>query len=247
MNLLAFDTGTEQLSVALRSGPLPDGRLWQAEEPGGAQASARLIPLIQSLMDQAGLRFSGLQAIVFGRGPGSFTGLRTACSVAQGLAWGADVPVLPVDSLLALAEEARHRHAPAAARWRVLAVLDARMGELYAGRYQWRDGSWSTEVPPGLCTPQQAATLLDGPVRLAGNAFATEEPWWPGAAEPPLAALPTAAALLRLAPALLAEGAAVPPEQAMPLYLRDQVALTTAQREALRPAPVPRAGAAGSP
>lgn len=99
-NLLAFDTSTEQLSVAVQRGR--DGQRFAHTGAGGAQASATLIPTVQALLAQAGLALGELQAIVFGRGPGSFTGLRTACSVAQGLAWGAGLPVLPVDTLLAV-------------------------------------------------------------------------------------------------------------------------------------------------
>ena len=85
MKLLAFDTSTEIMSIAVAH----DAQLWQHTGAGGAQASSTLIPAIQALMAQAGLRLEQLDAIVFGRGPGSFTGLRTACSVAQGLAFGA--------------------------------------------------------------------------------------------------------------------------------------------------------------
>src|SRR4051794_16897671 len=103
--ILAFDTSTETLSIALT-----DGRqTWQHTGAGGAKASAALIPAVLALLAEAGLRLAELDAIAFGAGPGSFTGLRTACSVAQGLAFGADVPVLPVDTLLAVAEEARHQ------------------------------------------------------------------------------------------------------------------------------------------
>ncbi|MEY4099252.1 MAG: hypothetical protein RL300_423, partial [Pseudomonadota bacterium] len=100
MNLLAFDTSTEVMSIAVRSGAGKAG-LYQHNAAGGAQTSTHLIPEIQRLMALAQLRFEDLDAIVFGAGPGSFTGLRTACSVAQGLALGVAVPVLPVDTLLA--------------------------------------------------------------------------------------------------------------------------------------------------
>ena len=93
--LLAFDTSTEALSVAVRRGD----RVLSRSGPGGAQASSSLIPLIQDLLAEAGLALAELDAIAFGRGPGSFTGLRTACSVAQGLGFGAGVPLLPVDTL----------------------------------------------------------------------------------------------------------------------------------------------------
>ncbi|RZL04754.1 MAG: tRNA (adenosine(37)-N6)-threonylcarbamoyltransferase complex dimerization subunit type 1 TsaB, partial [Rubrivivax sp.] len=101
--LLAFDTSTSELSVAVTA----RGQVWEHTGPGGAQASSTLIPTVQALLRDAGVTLAELDAIAFGRGPGSFTGLRTACAVAQGLGFGADVPLLPVDTLLAVAEDAR--------------------------------------------------------------------------------------------------------------------------------------------
>lgn len=231
MNLLAFDTSTDTLSIAVQRGDA----VWQHTGAGGAQASAALIPAIQRLLAEAGLGFDTLDAIVFGRGPGSFTGLRTACAVAQGLAFGAHngqgTPVLPVDTLLAVAEEARHQHGCT----QVLAVLDARMNEVYSAHCTWQEATrqWSTDADFGLCAPE-ALTLTDAALwTVAGNAQAAYgERLLPQARHVP--ALPTATALLRLAPALLAAGAAVPASEALPRYIRDKVAQTTAEREALR-------------
>src|SRR5450759_4887216 len=148
MNLLAFDTSTETMSVAVQRRADGAGdraepsQVWQHSGPGGNQTSANLIPTIQRLMAQAALQFSDLDAIVFGKGPGSFTGLRTACSVAQGLAFGADLKVLPVDTLLAVAEEARFQQAAALPTWQVTALLDARMDEMYAAGYAYLHGQW---------------------------------------------------------------------------------------------------------
>ena len=224
MNLLAFDTSTDTLSIAVQHGDLVCGH----SGPGGAQASTTLIPAIRGLLAQAGLEFGRLDAIVFGRGPGSFTGLRTACSVAQGLAFGAGVPVLPVDTLLAVAEQARAQHGCT----RVLAVLDARMGEVYAAPFEWlADTGWRMPQDFGLCAPE--AVRPEPGYTVAGNAQAA----YPGRLAPGAAhvhALPTAAALLRLAPALIAEGRAVPAAEALPRYIRDKVAQTTAEREAAK-------------
>jgi tRNA threonylcarbamoyladenosine biosynthesis protein TsaB len=131
MKLLAFDTSTEHLSIAVSW--LLDGRdkCLSFTGPGGATASTTLIPQVLRLMAEAGWTFGMLDAIVFGAGPGSFTGLRTACSVTQGLAFGADVPVLPADTLQAVAEETRY----ATGASRVHSVLDARMDEVYAARH----------------------------------------------------------------------------------------------------------------
>jgi len=231
MNLLAFDTSTDMLSIAVQAG----GTVWEHQGPGGPQASATLIPAVSSLMAQAGCSFDTLDVIIFGRGPGSFTGLRTACAVAQGLAFGArgghGIPVLPVDTLLAVAEEARHRHGAE----RVVAVLDARMDEVYHARCEWQaaTGQWVADADFGLSSPEQV--LVPDGWTVAGNAqLPYGERLTPGA--PHVHALPTAAALLRLAPALLAAGGAVPASDALPRYIRDKVAQTTAERAALRAA-----------
>lgn len=226
MNLLAFDTSTEALSVAVSRGGQPVAEL---HGEGGAKASTTLIPAILDLLAQSGLALPALDAVVFGCGPGSFTGLRTACSVAQGLALGAGVPVLPVETLMAVAEEARH----VAGATDVVAVLDARMDEVYAGHYRHAAGGWRREGAVVLSAPEQLQ-LAPGSW-LAGNAFAAYGERLPAGSGRVVAA-PNAAALLRLAPALLAAGQARPPEQALPLYVRDKVAQTTTEREAARSA-----------
>lgn len=222
MNLLAFDTSTELLSVAVSAG----GRCWERRGAGGAQASTSLIPLVRELLGEAGLSLAALDAIAFGCGPGSFTGLRTACSVAQGLALGAGVPVLPVETLLAVAEEARAQQGATD----VLAVLDARMDEVYAACYRHGPAGWQRlgEITLG---PPQALAAPPGAV-LAGNAFAAYGDRLP--AGPRIEAAPLASAMVRLAPGLLQAGLGRPPEDAVPLYVRDKVALTTAERAAAR-------------
>ncbi|KRD22296.1 tRNA threonylcarbamoyladenosine biosynthesis protein TsaB [Acidovorax sp. Root267] len=236
MNLLAFDTSTDTLSIAVQHGDA----VWQHTGPGGAQASATLIPTVRSLMAQANLSFDTLEVIVFGRGPGSFTGLRTACAVAQGLAFGAHgghgIPVLPVDTLLAVAEEARQAHGCT----QVVAVLDARMDEVYHARCEWigAQGRWHTDADFGLGAPE--SVLVPAGWTVAGNARAPYgERLAPTATH--VATLPTASALLRLAPALLAAGEGVPASDALPRYIRDKVAKTTAERAALRAAQQERA------
>src|SRR4051812_24373368 len=160
--LLAFDTSTEALSIAVRHGDA----LFEHTGIGGAQSSSTLIPFIQQLLAEAGLALRELDAIAFGRGPGSFTGLRTACAVAQGLGYGAGKPVLPVDTLTLVAEAARE----AAGATRVVAVLDARMNEVYVAKCEWTGTAWRQLRPPILCTPE-AVQAEPGWV-LAGNAFA---------------------------------------------------------------------------
>lgn len=233
MNLLAFDTSTDQMSIALRRGAGPDGAQWQHSGPGGAQTSTHLIPQIQALMAQAELRFEQLDAIVFGAGPGSFTGLRTACSVAQGLAYGARVPVLPVDTLLAVAEDARVTLG-AGEGFQVTALLDARMDEMYAASYTFESEQWMRRLGYSLIRPENL--VWDGVSVLAGNVQTVYASRLSVGAAQYVAALPTASALLRLAPALLAAGGAVSAAQALPTYIRDKVAQTTEERAALKAA-----------
>lgn len=235
MNLLAIDSGTEHLSIAVGRG----AAVWQYAGPGGARASTDLIAGVLDLLAQAELPMAALDAMVFGAGPGSFTGLRTACSVVQGLAFGAQVPVLPMDSLLAVAEDARLSAAPDAPDVQVLALLDARMDEVYAAHCAYAKGQWRVLQPSQLVRPEALALpAVDaslGPLLLAGNVFAVYADRLPAAllqGGPAVPALPTAAAMLRLAPALLAQGLAVDAAQAMPSYIRDKVAKTTAERVA---------------
>ena len=254
MNLLALDTGTEFLSIALRTEG-PDGpQLQEHQSAGGAKASTDLIAAVLAMLSHAGVRLRDLDAICFGSGPGSFTGLRTACSVVQGLAFGAGVPVLPMDSLLAVAEDARYAAAPDSQDIVVTALLDARMDEMYAGTYRFTQGHWQTLFPAALLRPQDLSLAMapaDMPPQpmqplqalqvgtaahlLAGNVFEV----YAGGLPAPLLqsaqvvrALPRAAAMLRLAPEMLAQGLAVDAAQALPHYIRDKVAKTTAERDA---------------
>ena len=237
MHLLAFDTSTDALSVAVMRSTAAGPVYWQHQGAGGAAASGSLIAAIMDLLRQADLRLQDLDAICFGSGPGSFTGLRTACSVAQGLAYGAGVPVLPVPSLLALAQSARAAHAPKATQGCVSALLDARMDEIYAATYAFDGDVWSTLQAPCLVVPEQVAVWAQSvqvaqPWRAwAGNVFAS---YGERLAAPAgwlcCEALPQAMAILQVAPALIAAGACVPPEQALPLYVRDKVAKTTGER-----------------
>lgn len=242
LRFLAIDSSTDTLSVALGSGASGETPL-EFTGPGAAQASATLLPAVQSLLAQAGWPLASLDAIVFGRGPGSFTGLRTACSVAQGLAYGAGGrPVLPVDTLLALAESARLKRVAdgQAVPATIAALLDARMDEMYVALYACGPGGPRTEPlqAPRLCAPQdlggwlRAAAPDDGrDVLLAGNVFEVYRDRLDLPAAPRQPALPTAQALLSLAPALLAAGHAVDARDALPLYVRDKVARTTLERE----------------
>lgn len=226
MNLLAFDSSTLALSVACAAGD----RIAQRAEHVGQGHSERLLPLVDQVLREAGVALADLDAIAFGAGPGSFTGVRIACGVAQGLALGADVPLVPVPTLAALAQTAFERHG---AR-RVLACLDARMREVYVAAYE-RDGDgWRTVAEPAVLPPSALRAPDGGEWFGAGDGFA---------AYPDLVAqlalgrhdaaiAPDARALLALARPRVAAGDAVDAAEALPLYVRHRVALTTAERAA---------------
>ena len=242
LRVLAFDTSTDKLALGLQT---PEGAFTRIAA-GGAQASASLLPQLQSLLERAGVQYPDIDAVAFGRGPGAFTGLRTSCAVAQGLGLGLNRPLLPIDSLLIVAEDARAQAGAGVGDFDVAVTMDARMDEVYAGRYRWRNGQWRALQTPALYS-------------LAVLAQAWEALTWQALAGSALAAfghrlvLPAcgvrvdresdrAAALLRLAVAAAQAGAGVDAADALPLYLRDRVALTTREREAARMA----AGATGA-
>jgi tRNA threonylcarbamoyladenosine biosynthesis protein TsaB len=244
---LALETSTDTLSLAVSRG----AQTWTHTSAGGALTSTHMIPQTLALLKDADLALTDLQAVVFGRGPGAFTGLRTACAVAQGLALGANLPVLPIDTLLAVAEEARTMASIDAMVTRVLAVIDARMEQVYVAAYEFTPhadangaspantdkvmhGTWRCVQAPELHSPETLhwpdGWAADSFI-AAGNAWTIYADCWPVALTAlQVMALPTAAALLRLAPEAWAAGLAVPPEEALPLYVRDKVAQTTEER-----------------
>jgi tRNA threonylcarbamoyladenosine biosynthesis protein TsaB len=241
--LLAFDTSTDAMSIALLT---PQGVLAR-DAAGGAQASARLLPDLLALLAEAGMHLSELDAIAFGCGPGAFTGLRTACSVAQGLAFGAGKPVVPVDSLLIVAHDARLQlvvrdaslQLADAAGDDLWVAMDARMDEVYAGAYRWHAGRWSVRVAPALYTVDalNAVWQAEPPALVAGSALdAFGNRLALGAAATVHRDRSRAAALIDVAQQLFADGRTVDAVHALPLYLRDKVAQTTQEREAARSA-----------
>jgi tRNA threonylcarbamoyladenosine biosynthesis protein TsaB len=235
--LLAFDSATEHLAVALRA----RGGTWLADLPGGPAASRTLLPAVARLLGEAGLTFAELDAIGFGRGPGAFTGLRTACSVAQGLAFAHDLPVLPIDTLLVVAEEVRQADTSLAEALDIWILQDARMGEIYGARYRWDGVRWHADQVPQLWNPASwaAAQAADPAPHVAGSALgAYGDALSSGAARRHAARVPTARALAHLAGLAWASGSGVPAEAAVPLYVRDRVALTTAERAAAQVAAV---------
>lgn len=220
MRLLAIETATEQCSAALWD----DGRVLMHSEYAPRRHTALLLPMIEALLDESGIARTALDAIAFGRGPGSFTGLRIAAGVAQGLALGLDRPVLPVSTLAALAQGTDHPH--------VIAALDARLGEVYCG--------WYERQPDGLVRPLEHDFLArpeDLPVPAghhwlgAGSAFAR----YPDILAQRLAGalagtmpecFPQADAVAHLAAAAFSRGEAVDAALAVPVYLRNRVTST---------------------
>ncbi len=222
--LLALDSSTDKLAVAL-SGP---AGLSCYEGAGGAQASERLLPEIQRLLAQQGLALQELDAIAFGRGPGAFTGLRTACAVTQGLAMGANKPVLALDSLMLVAEDARQQ----SPEWSgpLWVAMDARMDEIYAAAYEFRDGQWQTLQAPALYAPAALVQRWGTPGAVAGSALSVfaahlgaPAKSWPQEAS-------RARALAALAQQAWTRGDLLDAAEAQPLYVRDKVAFTTAER-----------------
>ena len=236
VKLLALDTATDTMAVAL----VDAGQQHVSNLPGGAAASATVLPHILSLLAQQGWRMADLDAVAFGCGPGAFTGLRTAVSVAQGLAFGLDRPVLAIDSLLIVAEDARAQARLAADEpFELWVAMDARMDEVYAAAYRHDGLTWTAQRAPALydLPTLNASWRGHAPGHLAGNApaaFGERLPssgpsLWPNVGD-------RAAALARLARAAWLAGAGQPADQALPLYLRDKVALTTAERQAAKDA-----------
>jgi tRNA threonylcarbamoyladenosine biosynthesis protein TsaB len=222
MNLLAIETATEACSVALLHGDM----LIDRSELAPRRHAELVLPMAESLLSEAGINRKQLDAIAVGQGPGAFTGVRLAISVAQGLALALAIPVVPVSSLAALAMQAPQNGAA------VLAAIDARREEIYAGTFQFN--------PDGLVGPLGMEHVLPAsdlilPQAEAWNVLGTGWSAYGDAIRERLPApprwadgdrYPQARDVARLAAPLFAAGKGVPPEQALPVYLRDKVALT---------------------
>lgn len=224
--ILAIETSTELASAALLHGD----ELIFRESLGVQTHSETILPMVQQLLAQAGIGLSRCDAIAFGVGPGSFTGVRTACGVVQGLAFGSDLPVAPVVTLEAMAQAALEATQGAAVD--VLAVLDARMGEVYWAQYRHGASGWEIVQKPGLSSAAAVAPL--GHVQACGNgltAYAQDFAGQPFAAAALARLMPHAAQVATLGRRMLEQGKTVSAQEAQPLYLRNKVALTTAERQ----------------
>lgn len=256
-HILALETSSSLCGVALLTSTAEDFSIRALEHDATAEHAERLLPMVDALLAEAGLRASQLDAIAFGQGPGGFTGLRVACGVAQGMAFGLDIPVVPVPSLMAVAADAPAR---AGAPSLKVVVQDARMGEVYLAAYESdrhaASDAWGEFQPPILLNAAHVGAWLDAAasdwmaeagsravVCLVGDALQ---------AYPDLAHVregrdwtmlgpvlrPDVRTIARLALQMWRGGGGIAPELAAPLYVRDKVAFTTHER---------RHGAGGNP
>ncbi len=225
MKLLALDTSTEACSVALQLG----ADILSLDEVCPQQHSKRVLPMVQQLLNQAGVALKDLDGIVFGRGPGSFTGVRIGVGVAQGLAFGAGLPLYGVSTLAAMAQAAQRLHGAD----KVVAAIDARMAEVYLGCYQLDANGLmqllGTEIarkPLELAAADIPLSFGTAPVFGVGTGFQTYAEaltaWQPVQISPQIL-FPSARDMLTLSTAAFAKGLFVAPELAEPTYVRDEV------------------------
>ncbi|MGL4508148.1 MAG: tRNA (adenosine(37)-N6)-threonylcarbamoyltransferase complex dimerization subunit type 1 TsaB [Aeromonas sobria] len=221
LKILAVDTATEACSAALLVGDT----LFSRWEEAPRDHTRKILPMVQAVLDDAGITLSDLDAIAFGRGPGSFTGVRIGISVAQGLAFGVGVPLIGISTLAAMAQGAYRIDGAE----QVLTAIDARMNEVYFGRYELIDGRMQLVGDEVVSDP---AALVDargkqaGPVTCVGTGFETYGETLSGLADELAVSqvrFPAAEDMLPLARAAWLAGEAVPVEQATPVYLRDKV------------------------
>lgn len=222
--ILAIETSSELASVALSF----NGQVFSREVSGVQTHSQTVLPMVQETLAQAGISLAQCDALAFGAGPGSFTGVRTACGVVQGLAFGQNLPVIPVVTLNAMAQACRD----VCGATEVLVLLDARMDEVYWAQYRYADG-WQVVTDPTLSAP--TAVFAVGDVVVCGNGLGA----FPAIFEPMFAEqrvfpdiAPHAVQIIRLAQEELASGRTVNARDAQPIYLRNKVALTTSERSA---------------
>ena len=228
MQVLALDTSTEMCTVALG-----DGEHWlERAARAGQSHSELLLPMIRALLAEAGLALAELDGIAFGAGPGSFTGLRIACGVAQGLALGARLPLVGVGTLEAIAESVRRRHGST----RVIAALDARMLEAYVAAYEYDGAVWHAGFEPLVVSPADAPLPQGRGWVGAGGGFAAyptlRQRYATLLVDCDESIAPAASAIGALALPRFAAGRSVPAREAGPVYVRHRVALTTAERDA---------------
>jgi tRNA threonylcarbamoyladenosine biosynthesis protein TsaB len=223
LKILALDTSTEYCSVALSIG----GEVHSRDAKAGQTHSQILLPMVDELLRSHALRARQLDGIAYGQGPGSFTGLRIACGVVQGLAFGANLPVVGVGTLLAMAAGTRAE--------RVVCCVDARVREIYHAAYRRVDGEWIAVCDPSVCAPAEAPALEGAEWLGCGSGFASYREVLEQRYAGRLAAVmpehyPHARDIARLAQPRFEARQALSAEQAIPVYLREKVALRIDER-----------------
>ena len=223
MKILAFDTSSEYCSIAL----LLESDILGEEVLAGQRHSELVLPKVSQMLDESGLTLAQLDGIAFGSGPGSFTGLRIACGIAQGLAFGAGLPVIGISTLEALAQQAGGT--------RIIAALDARMHEIYHAAYQKTMDEWQVVSEPTLCLPQNAPLVPEQGWTGCGSGFdmypEVLRTRYEGYVNHIISGLrPNARVMAQLAAPRFARGLGVDPADAAPLYIRNIVALKEKER-----------------
>lgn len=226
MKILAIETSTESCSVALLYGD----KIFERSEVAPRRHAELVLPMAEALLKEAGLQRKQLDGIAVGRGPGAFTGVRLGVSVAQGLAFALGLPVAPVSSLAALAMQTPNDEAA------ILALIDARMSEIYAGAFRRDSNGLVVAIDDEcVCSPQDLAWPLAAAWNVIGSGWGAygdvlaprfrPSPRWAEAQR-----FPQARDVARLAAPILAAGQGVAPDKALPVYLRDHVAKTLAEQ-----------------
>jgi tRNA threonylcarbamoyladenosine biosynthesis protein TsaB len=223
VNLVALETSTEYCSLALSRG----AALFECNFHAGQRHSEFALPALRELLQQAGLEMRAIEGIAFGAGPGSFTGLRIACGLAQGLALPGNLPVAGIGTLLALAENCGAAN--------VIACLDARMGEVYHAVYRRSGDDWIEVHAPALYKPEDVPEVEGGEWFGCGSGFRVHGPalarcYGDRLSRTDADAVPNAVAVLHLAARVFAAGAGIDAAAAVPLYIRDKVALKASER-----------------
>lgn len=222
--ILAIETSSEQASAAL----LHRDVLIARDIEGASMHSHTILPMVQSLLSEEGIALAECDAIAYGAGPGSFTGVRTACGIAQGLGFGAKLPLVPLVTLLGLAHACREE----CGANDLLPIIDASMGEVYWAQYRHDGVRWQSVIAPTLSSaaevqPKGAVTACGNGLKTCIDDFCTRSFY--GEAQQDL--MPHAAQLAVLGAAAFARGEHMSAAAAEPLYLRNKVALTTRERQ----------------
>lgn len=217
--ILALDTATEACSVAL----LHQNQIQQIDELSPRTHTQRILPMVDELLVKANLTVKELDYLVFGRGPGSFTGVRVGAGIAQGLAFGGNLPVIGVSNLLAMAEQAYQQLGAT----QVVALIDARMNEVYFAQYVRKDTGWQEVVSEQVCSPEKAISqiVLDHKVAIVGTGWAAYPQFEQANLDATITeiTLPSARYMIPLAQEMIQQGRVDSALEIEPVYLRNEV------------------------